>query len=193
MSSRPSPTNNYTLAGSAEWQKNHRSKQISQFSLREREFIKDSLSSEWDENFTGTRVIYIEPEGSDHMSIISNDDPTETNNSTTANLQNQPYAPGKGKFKKIVKRLYPSKVVGGAKVFGGAIRHPMVTSRKVNHFVRRKKGESSSRDARGPATAGRSANTTIEDLPPLTRCATMNETHVGSHETSPGVSVLRRH
>ena len=189
MSSHPSPTNNYTLAGSPEWQKNHRSKQIGQFSFREREFIKDSLTSEWDENFTGTRVIYIEPEGSDRMSIISNDDPTESNNSTTASLQNQPNAPGKGKFKKIVKRLYPSKVVGGAKAFGGAIRHPMVATRKVNHFVRRKNGESSSRDACRPATAGRPANTTIEGLLPLTRCATMNDTHVGSHETSPGMSI----
>src|SRR5947207_10456910 len=63
MSSHSSPTKNYTLAGSPEWKKNHRSKPITQFSLREREFIKDSLTSEWDENFTGTRVIYVEPEG----------------------------------------------------------------------------------------------------------------------------------
>lgn len=190
MSSHSSPTKTYTLAGSSDWQKSQRSKQITQFSLREREFIKDSLTSEWDEDFTGTRVIYIEPEGSDHMSMISNDDPTETNNSTTANLQNQPNAPGKGKFKKIVKRLYPSKVVGGAKVFGGAIRHPMATSRKVNHFVRRKNAASSSRDTRRPANTGMSENTTNEDLPPLARCATMNEIQVGSHETSPGVSLF---
>ena len=190
MSSRSSPTKNYTLAGSPEWQKNQRSKPITQFSLREREFIKDSLTSEWDENFTGTRVVYIEPEGSDHMSMISNDDPTEGDNSTTASLQNQPNAPGKGKFKKIIKRLYPAKVVGGAKVFGGAIRHPMATSRKVNHFVRRKNAAGSSRDAHRPATAGRSSNNPLEELPPLTRCATMNEIHVGSHETSPCVSLF---
>ena len=63
----------------------------------------------------------------------------------------------------------------------------MVTSRKVNHFVRRRNAAGSSRDTRRPTTTGRSNNTTEEDLRILTRCATMNETHVGSQETSPCV------
>ena len=36
------------------------------------------------------------------------------------------------------RRVYPAKMVMGAKVIRSAIRHPMVTSRKVQNFVHRK-------------------------------------------------------
>src|SRR5436190_1852642 len=90
-SSRTAPSDNYTLAGSPVWKELQRSKPITQFSLREREFIKDSLTSDWDQDFTGTRVIYVEPEGSDHISPISDDENDEGLHN------NQPNAPGKGK------------------------------------------------------------------------------------------------
>ena len=181
-SSRSIPSNNYTLAGSPVWQELQRSKPITQFSLREREFIKDSLTSDWEQDFTGTRVMYIEPEGSDHMSMISRDDNDDELH------KHQPNAPGKGKFKKMAKRLYPAKVVGSAKVIGGAIRHPMVTGRKMNPFVQNATG--SSRNACDHQTMGRSTNAALDNLPPLTRSATMNEIHHGKEETSPGLSFL---
>jgi hypothetical protein len=175
MSTHPSPSKTYTLAGSPEWQKTYRCKPITEFSLREREFIKDSLTSEWDQDFTGTRVVYIEPEGSDGVSMISQDDENEQNKIGLTDGQSN--TQGKGRFKKIAKRLYPAKVVGGAKAVGGVFRHPMVTSRKVNRFVRRNNGTTASRDASRDGTAGGSTPVTTYDLPPITRSATMTDLH----------------
>jgi hypothetical protein len=180
MSTHPCPSKTYTLAGSLEWQKTYRCKPITEFSLREREFIKESLTSEWDQDFTGTRVVYIEPEGSDGMSMISQDDENEQNKNGLKDGQSN--TQGKGRFKKMAKRLYPAKVVGGAKAVGGAFRHPMVTSRKVNRFVRQNKGTTASRDE----TAGGSTPVTIYDLPPITRSATMTDLHACARDDTAG-------
>lgn len=193
MSSSSSPKKTYTLAGSPEWQKTQRCKPIKEFSPYEREFIKDALTSEWDQDFTGTRVIYIEPEGSDVMSMFSNDDEAErdtNNNSNDALKRHQQNGLRKEKFKKMAKRLYPAKAVGGAKVVGGAFRHPMVTGRKVNQLVRRKVATGSSRDAGRPRTA-RAALTSAstDNLPPVKRSATMTEGHASVREGTTGESL----
>ena len=135
--------------------------------------------SEWEPDFTGTRVIYIEPEETDLMSMFSNNDEAEPNRSGAKNrntdLQSsQSIASGNGRFKKMAKRLYPSKIVGGAKVVGGAFRHPMVTGRKVNQLVRRKEG-TGSRNTRRDGVAGGTFSVNTEDLPAIMRSATMTE------------------
>ena len=186
MSTHSSPSKTYTLAGSPEWQKTYRCKPITEFSHREREFIKESLTSEWDQDFTGTRVIYIEPEGSESMSMISRDDEDEQDNSGLKDGQSN--TQGKGRFKKMAKRLYPAKVVGGAKAVGGAFRHPMVTSRKMNRFVRRNNRTTSSRDACRDRTPAGLAPVTTYDLPPITRSATMTDLHACAWDDTAGES-----
>src|SRR3984885_10237577 len=144
------------------WQRIQRSKPVSQYSQRERDFIKEALNSELDPNLTGTKVTFVKPEGEDDLSMYSKDDDDEFEGAGTSTETNPQR---KQRFKKMAKRLYPAKVFGGAKVVGGAFRHPMVTTRKVIRFVRR----------RG---RGRGVNPSLADnLPPLTRSATMNDLH----------------
>jgi hypothetical protein len=194
MSSSSSPGKSYTLAGSPEWQRTEKCKPISELSHREREFIKDALTSEWEPDFTGTRVIYIEPEETDLKSMFSSNEEGEperndAKNSTTGLQSSQPNVSGKGRFKKMAKRLYPAKLIGGAKVAGGAIRHPMVTTRKVNQLVRRK-GATESRNMLRGRVAGGTISATTEDLPPITRSATMTGPRKAPDGGSNSLSIL---
>jgi hypothetical protein len=174
-------SNNFTLAGTPAWQEaqaNNPAYRRLHFTERERAFINEALNSEgWKEGFTGTKVELIEPEGSDcHWSQISSDheeDPEMTDAEDATGADGQPKMTRKGKFKNMAKKLYPRKMVGGAKVMGGAIRHPMVTGRKVNKFVRRK-NNTSAQNAGVPRNLHRLSCTT-DDLPPLTRSATTSE------------------
>jgi hypothetical protein len=152
------------------WQRIQRSKPVSQYSQRERDFIKEALNSELDPNLTGTKVTFVKPEGEDDLSMYSKDDDDEFEGAGTSTETNPQR---KQRFKKMAKRLYPAKVFGGAKVVGGAFRHPMVTTRKVNRFVRRRGGR------------GTGATPSLADnLPPLTRSATMNDLHVETKNAS---------
>jgi len=143
------------------WQRIQRSKPVSQFTSRERDFINESLNSKPDPNLTGTKVTYVKPEGEDDFSMYSKDDDEEFEGASTSTETNPQR---KQRFKKLAKRLYPAKVFGGAKAVGGAFRHPMVTTRKVNRFMRRQGGR------RVGATSS-----LADSLPPLTRSATMND------------------
>lgn len=185
---------NYTLTKPTISDKHHRLKPIQDYSTRERAFITDTLhSAERDQNITGTRVVYVEPEGSDqHLSLISSDDEDpeftadatniepETNDGVEHLSQRRP-----GKFKKAAKKLYPAKVVGGAKAIGGAIRHPMVTTRKVNKFVRRKDNSNS---ARRNVLSPERPQSVIETMPSLSRSLTVGlaNTHT---ESSPSIGL----
>src|ERR1700737_883284 len=133
--------NNYTLAGSRAWhqhaQSNNPMYRQMHFTSREHDFINQPFDTADEEGgFTGTHVEFIEAEGSIcRWSEISSD---EEENAEMAAVQGpatqkgeQPKLTRKGKFKKMALKLYPRKMVGGAKVMGGAIRHPMVTGRKV--------------------------------------------------------------
>lgn len=180
------PLKSYTLAGSQAWQQsqlNHPMNRPYHFTQREQDFINEAFDSEEeDEGFTGTKVELIEPSGPDcHWSQISSDheedqDLEMTDAEDIPTPEGQPKTTRKGKFKKIAKKLYPRKMVGGAKVgakvMGGAIRHPMATTRKVNKFVRRKNNNTS--NTRGVGMT-QFSNHTVDDLPPLTRSATVSE------------------
>lgn len=109
--------------------------------------------------------MYMQPEGSDrHSSVIS-----------LANQEGDFSSKDKkGKFKKMAKKLYPRKAIGGAKVLGGAIRHPMVTTRKVNTFVRKNKNSKLGGDD-GMIREESPEWPLTEDLPPLTRSQTVTE------------------
>jgi hypothetical protein len=117
----------YTLAGTQDWQSMQKSRPITTFSVREREFIKEALTAEIDPNLSGTKVIYVAPPDSDLSSLMSDDEDAPTQ--------------GPGRFKKWGKKLYPAKMVAGAKVAGGALRHPVATSRRVNMFGGKKNGK----------------------------------------------------
>ena len=162
-----------------------------QYTRHDRNFFEESMNEEWDRNLTGTRVEYVEPEGSEaHLSMLSLDDEPEPETEIDANDDNtsaNPHiGPKKAKFKKMAKRLYPAKVVGGAKALGGAIRHPMVTGRKVNGFVRRKNGATTT--TRGDVLVDGwdfPETTTTDGLPPLTRCATVSEREMFTQASTP--------
>ena len=110
--------------------------------------------------------MYMQPEGSDrHSSVISFETQEEDISSKDK----------KGKFKKMAKKLYPRKAIGGAKVLGGAIRHPMVTTRKVNTFVRRNKNSKLGGGDDGMIREESPEWPLTEDLPPLTRSQTVTE------------------
>lgn len=190
MNPHATSSKTYTLAGSRAWQRTHRSKQVSQYTRRERNFINDALTSEWEQNLTGTKVIYVEPEGSDHLSMISKD--AKEDGADVVDKVNQRSLRAdarKGRFKMMAKRLYPAKVVGGAKALGGAIRHPMVTSRKMNHLGRRKATNTTSIKAGQQVDVGGIAETTSDDLPTLTRSATMTELCLDHQQDSPGTDI----
>jgi hypothetical protein len=152
------------------WQRIQRSKPVAQYTRRERDFINESLNSKPDPNLTGTKVTYLEPEGEDNFSMYSKDDDEEFEGAGTST---ETHPQRKQRFKKMAKRLYPAKVFGGAKAVGGAFRHPMATTRKMNQFMRRPRGK------RTKATSS-----LVDDLPPLTRSATMNDLHAGTKKAS---------
>ena len=152
------------------WQRIQRSKPISQFTSRERNFINESLNSKPDPNLTGTKVNYLKPEGEDDFSMYSKDDDEEFEGAGTLTETNPQR---KQRLKNVVRRLYPAKVFGGAKAVGGVFRHPMVTTRKVNRFVRRQGGR------RAGATS-----LLADNLPPLTRSATTNDLHAQSKKAN---------
>jgi hypothetical protein len=174
---------NYTLAGTPAWKAMQRNKPSYQYTRRDRDFIEQSMNEDWDPNLTGTRVEYIEPEGSEANFSMSSDEHEDTTTTTAAaSAPTLPHVgPKKAKFKKMAKRLYPAKVVGGAKALGGAIRHPMVTGRKVNGFVRRKN-----------VPKGHMVSGWDFPGPPLTRCATVSGREMGSQTqpSSPGIFPL---
>src|SRR5579871_6620644 len=128
-------TNNYTLAGTPAWQRSQRLKPIREFSHGEKEFISDSLTSETEGTLTGTQFQYIDPQPSDRrLSLTSFDfeDADSGDGEDNASAHEEEVDGGAvprrpGNFKRAAKKLYPAKVVGGAKVLGSAIRHPMVT------------------------------------------------------------------
>lgn len=135
-----------------------KSRPITTFSLREREFINEALTAEVDPDLSGTKVIYVAPE-SDLSSLMSEDEddgPTE----------------GPGRLKKWGKKLYPAKMVAGAKVAGVAIRHPMVTSRKVNVF----RGKKNSREAVSARASFSVTDLRADAVAGLKRSATVRET-----------------
>ena len=169
--SAASPANSNTLGEfpSASWQRIQRSKPVAEFSRRERDFINESLSIKPNPNIIGTKLTYVKPEGEDKHSMYSKDD--DDDEAPGASIEINPQH--KQRFKNIVKRLYPAKVVGGAKAVSGAFRHPMATTRKVNRYM--------SRPGRKNAGATRSL---AEELPHLTRRATMTEIHEGTKKTN---------
>jgi hypothetical protein len=146
----------YTLAGTQDWQSMQKSRPITTFSLREREFIKEALTAEIDPNLSGTKVIYVAPD-SDLSSLMSEDE--------------EGPAQGGGKFKKWGKKLYPAKMVAGAKVAGVAMRHPMVTSRKVNMF----RGKKNAREAVSKRASISVTDLRAEAVAGLKRSATVGE------------------
>jgi hypothetical protein len=193
MEAQPSKT--YTLAGSAAWQRSQLTNPTYRhmnFTSHERKFITEAFDPEdEEEGFTGTTVEYVEPEGSDcHWSQISSDhedDPEMTD--TEDAVPGQPKMNRKGKFKKMAQKLYPRKMVGGAKVMGGAIRHPMMTGRKVNNFVRRK-NKNSTQNA-SDLGASDTFHCTTDNLPPLTRSATTSEWDMRPTGEKQGIVLLR--
>jgi hypothetical protein len=94
----------------------------------------------------------------------------------------------KGRFKKLAKHFYPAKMVGGARAVGGAIRHPMVATRKVNHFMHKKNPPPGSSKTTGgyEEPVKWPLNHTTDDLPGLARSMTINE-GVDTQTTSPGM------
>src|SRR5271155_1093128 len=170
---RTAAASNRNVLGSdpfGSWQRIQRSKPVAQFTQRERDFINEALNCELDPILTGTKVTYIKPEGEDDLSMYSKDDDDEFEGAGTSTESNPQR---KQRFKKMAKRLYPARVFGGAKAVGGAFRHPMVATRKVNRFVRRRGGR------------GAGATPSLADnLPPLTRSATMNDLHAETKKAS---------
>jgi hypothetical protein len=162
-----------------------------QYTRRDQNFVEEAMNEGWERNLTGTRVEYIEPEGSEaHLSMLSLDDEPEPEIDTNDNDNddtpiNLPIGPKKAKFKKMAKRLYPAKVVGGAKALGGAIRHPMVTGRKVNGFVKRKNGATTATRGEVLVEGWDFPETTTDGLPPLTRCATVSEREMFTQDSTP--------
>jgi hypothetical protein len=182
----------YTLAGTPDWQSmRNKSKPITTFSLRERDFIKEALTAEFDPNLTGTKVIYVAPDdGSDHMSLISNDDKEgEAPGGSRAGT-----GQGGGRFKRIAKRFYPAKVVGRAKAVGSAIRHPMVTSRKMNLF-QQKKSASGQGKGKGLGLVSNRLSASVTDLAGdgfvgLKRSVTLTEGSADSAANGNGMCLL---
>ena len=175
---------NYTLAGTPEWRETQRMKPIHEFTSGEKAFIKKSLTSKREDYVTGTRFQFIEPEPAERrLSMISFDLDDETEQTDhfdvpETGLQATPRRPGK--FKRVAKKLYPAKVVGGAKAIGGAVRHPMVAGRKVNRFVRRK--SNNGQDPSGPISDRRQS--LAEGLPPMARSMTITIGEQGPTQSS---------
>lgn len=148
-------------------------KKTCDYSSRQRNFIQARFSpNELDNLPNGTHIVYIEPEGSDrHLSMISLDNTDGEDRSDSASTIAK-----KGKFKKMAQRLYPRKAIGGVKAVGGAIRHPMVTGRKVNTFVRRKNRSNLGNNGGGTIREESPQWPICEDeLPQLTRSQTVTE------------------
>lgn len=144
-----------------------------------------------DQEITGTRVVYVAPEGPDrHLSRISLDIPFvldihEPNRSgDKASDQNcQLHTQAKGKLKKLVERLHPDGAFGGARLLGGAIRRRMKTIRKISHSVHRKNKNAPTTGRQGiPSHPLPSHN----HLPTLTHNMTINEFGTMSQQANPG-------
>lgn len=167
----PSIKRNYTLAGTPVWQKAQRSKHINQFSLRERTFIHDALTSEVDPNLTGSRVVYMEPEGSDrHLSLLSLPDILIGNEAEPGEGEGDKGIgmapnPRKGMMMRIAKRI-PGQVYGGAKVLGNAMRRPVTTTRQLGNLGKRRRDPNEQKPRRYLFRKNKN------ELPPLRRTAT---------------------
>jgi hypothetical protein len=155
---------NWTLAGSPSWVEMQRSKNILQYSQHEREFMNEALTSNRSPEIKGTSVRYVDDPALETLSIFSKD---QDDSWTGSGLQtrNRKRIVNMGN---LAKRLYPGTIVrgavGGAKALGGAIRHPMITNRKVNEFRKRKHAEKQAR-----------RNGDFDNFPPLKRSATMTD------------------
>ena len=167
--------NDDTLIHGTSCQETHRSRPLNKFTRREKEFITEALTSEWDRDLRGTRVTYVEPEDADDLTIPQDDEDEDlygvASSKEVGSQSSTPNGTRKPRINKLAKRLYPAKVIGGARAIGGAIRHPMATTRKVNNFIRRRNGD---RSARNGKNAGLSSIATA-DLLLLKRSATMAE------------------
>jgi hypothetical protein len=155
---------NWTLAGSPTWVEMQRSKNIMQYSQHEREFINEALTSNWSPEIKGTSVHYVDDPTLETLSNFSKDQ----NDSSAGSAHQTGHRKRLMNMGNLAKRLYPGTIVrgtvGGAKALGGAIRHPMITNRKVNEFMKRKHAEKHAR-----------RNGDFDNLPPLKRSATMTD------------------
>jgi hypothetical protein len=161
-----------------------RSKKTCEYSTRQKDFIQESFNpQELARLPNGTHVVYVAPEGSDrHLSMISLDSsggPSKGSSSTK-----------KAKIKKLGQKLYPRKAIGGVKAVGGAIRHPMVTTRKVNSLVRKKgKGVQGALEEEGEDITEESPDEW--PLPLLTRSQTITELNTMVENTEEGIPLFQ--
>jgi hypothetical protein len=150
-----------------------RSKPVKEFTQREQNFIKQALSSEYDPYFTGTKVTLLEREEGDNLSMYSKD---ENNYLEGAGTSRNTNPQKKQRFKNMAKKLYPAKMVGGARVVGVAFRHPMVATRKMNGFKFMR------RQSKNQGTPVEETSPLADWMPPLARSATMTNLHAGLRE-----------
>ena len=169
-------------------QKNPRSKKTCEYSTRQRDFIQQSFNlRELERLPTGTHVVYIAPEGSDrHLSMLSLDNSAGPSNGSSSKSSSTK----KAKIKLLGQKLFPRKAIGSVKAVGGAIRHPMVTTRKVNNLVRKK--------GKGVEGAREEVEDEIRDespdewpLPLLTRSQTITELNTMADNTAEGSPSLK--
>lgn len=91
----------------------------------------------------------------------------------------------KAKIKLLGQKLFPRKAIGGVKAVGGAIRHHMVTTRKVNSLVRKKgKGVEGAREEVEEEIREESPDEW--PLPLLTRSQTITELNTMADNTEEG-------
>ena len=164
-------------------QKTQRSKKTCEYSTRQRDFIQQSFNlRELERLPKGTHVVYVAPEGSDrHLSMLSLDNSAgPSNGSSSKNPSTK-----KAKIKLLGQKLFPRKAIGGVKAVGGAIRHPMVTTRKVNSLVRKKgKGVEGAREEVEEEIREESPDEW--PLPLLTRSQTITELNTMADNTEEG-------
>ena len=116
------------------------------------------------------------------LSLDNSAGPSNSSSSKTSSTK-------KAKIKLLGQKLFPRKAIGGVKAVGGAIRHPMATTRKVNNLVRKKgKGVEGAREVEEDI---REESPDEWPLPLLTRSQTITELNTMADNTEEGSPSLK--
>jgi hypothetical protein len=128
------------------------------YAPHEREFMGKVAAPDTRHRNFGNNTNFLRPAGAQRFSSqisLCSEDPYDVSELFDL-LQDGPVAPvqsgqprEKGqRMKNVAKKLYPAKMVGGARVLGSAFRHPMVTTRKMNAFMKRKSNKTGDKPIR---------------------------------------------